>query len=145
MESALRIDRFSGQYAFLSNFYLCHLHTLDGTYATVEHAYQASKTLDPNQRAFVRRAKTAGEAKRRGRRVTLKPDWEETKLDVMLNLLRQKFSAGHPELVRALIATAPAELVEGNTWGDRYWGAVDGEGENHLGHLLMQVRAELMT
>jgi N-glycosidase YbiA len=60
---------------------------------------------------------------------------------VMRGLLRQKFSSG--ELYEKLLATGDALLVEGNSWGDRYWGQVQGTGENHLGKLLMQVRKEL--
>jgi N-glycosidase YbiA len=141
----LKIDSFSGQHRFLSNFYPANV-MFDGyTYWTVEHAYQAAKTLDPQQRKWVGMAGTPGQAKARGRKVLIREEWDDIKLDLMLALLRQKFSMRNPDLIHLLIRTAPAELVEGNTWGDRYWGAVDGVGENHLGHLLMQVRSELIV
>jgi hypothetical protein len=95
--------------------------------------------LDPAERDHIRRAGKPGEAKRRGRRATIRPDWEEVKLDVMEDLLRQKFVG----LARALVMTGDEELVEGNTWGDRFWGVCQGAGENHLGRLLMKIRSEL--
>jgi len=64
----------------------------------------------------------------------------------MLDMLRQKFTR-QTELGQLLMATGDAELIEGNTWNDRFWGAVLKDehwiGQNHLGRLLMQVRAEL--
>lgn len=63
------------------------------------------------------------------------------KLGVMLELVQKKF---HPIFMQnRLLATDNAELVEGNYWGDRFWGVCKGEGENHLGKILMRVRKEL--
>jgi ribA/ribD-fused uncharacterized protein len=142
---------FFGPYRFLSNFspsevtislregsdtlLICH---------TVEHGFQASKALNPSERQWVTQAPTAGVAKRRGRAVKLRPDWEIVKVDVMLALLRQKFAFG-TELGAKLLDTEDAQLVEENHWGDRYWGTVRGAGENMLGKCLMQVRAELQA
>lgn len=137
----MRIDSFSGEYRWLSNFYPSDV-TLDGvTYATVEHAFQAAKTFDEKMRRVVAAAPTPGQAKKLGRGLPLRADWEGVKQSVMLDLLRQKFARG--ELKGLLLATGEAELVEGNWWGDRYWGVCSGEGTNHLGRLLMQVREEL--
>lgn len=61
----------------------------------------------------------------------------------MEELLVIKFSGKDPFLTRALMATGNAELVEGNTWNDTFWGICNGTGENHLGKLLMKVRANL--
>lgn len=130
-----RIDRFEGPYRFLSNFD----RELDGT--TLEHKYQASKTLNPAEVAYVLAARTPAEAKKRGRQVTLRPDWEAVKREVMLDLLREKF--GKPPYRAMLLATGTAHLEEGNWWGDRYWGTVQGVGANWLGKLLMVVREEL--
>lgn len=109
----------------------------------VEHAYQSSKTLVQGLRTMIRQARTSGQAKRLGRRVPLRPDWEHVKAEVMRDLLRQK--CAQPDLRRLLLATAPEELVEINTWGDRYWGVSRGEGQNMLGRLLMEVREEIAT
>lgn len=138
---AERIDSFDGPYRFLSNFFpLTPQILVDGIYyRTVEHAFQAQKTLNETERIWICNAVTPGMAKRIGRTVTLRSDWGEYRLPLMGRLLRQKFS--DPVLRDALIETGDAELTEGNTWGDRFWG-VDGIGENHLGKLLMKLRDE---
>lgn len=139
----MRIDSFSGPYRWLSNFHPSDV-VLDGvTFPTVEYAFQAAKTLDPRMRRVIAAAPTPGQAKKLGRQVSLRVDWETTKQEVMLELLRQKF--GREELKDLLLATGEDELVEGNWRGDRYWGVCAGHGANHLGRLLMQVRTELRT
>lgn len=138
------IEEFTGGYRFLSNFY-----PVDGgvlmngiKYKTVEHAFQASKTVDSVQRKVIARFPKAGQAKRYGRtRVTLREDWESVKDRLMLELVRQKFK--NPELKKKLLDTGDAELIEGNDWGDTYWGKFAGVGQNKLGKILMKVRKEL--
>jgi N-glycosidase YbiA len=136
-----RIDSFRGQYRFLSNFSPAEIYFDDVLYSTVEHAYQAAKTLDLREREQVQRAPSAGDAKRLGRKVTKRDDWEQVKVKLMRMLLRKKFE--HPVLADMLLETGDAELIEGNTWGDTFWGQCGGRGENWLGRLLMQVRDEL--
>lgn len=136
------IDSFAGKYFFLSNFSRSSIYYLGKSYPTVEHAFQASKTKDPDRRALIASATTPAEAKRLGRRVLLRPDWEEVKVPIMRQLLIEKFSPYHfPRLTEKLLATKPAILIEGNTWGDTFWGRVDGKGLNQLGTLLEDVRA----
>jgi len=151
-----RITVFSGPHHFLSNFHLCSILYEGITYASTEHAYQAAKCASPFMRLqFV--GITATEAKRAGRRVKMRPDWEQVKLGVMLDLLRIKFAVAdqvhHATILDALLATGDAELIEGNWWHDQYWGVCNcgrdgtcakkgGVGENCLGKLLMQVRDE---
>lgn len=137
----MRIGAFRGAHRYLSNFYPALVILDRRTYPTVEHAFQAAKTLSPLERERIQRAGSPGNAKALGRQVTLRPDWEDVKLNVMRDLLRQKFAFG-TELSRKLRATGDMELVEGNDWGDTYWGVCRGEGENHLGQLLMQIRQE---
>lgn len=81
----------------------------------------------------------ASEAKKLGRKVPLRKDWEIIKLGVMMKIVQAKFEQ-HPELAEKLLQTDTAYLEEGNTWGDRVWGTVDGKGANNLGRILMQVR-----
>jgi len=132
------INSFSNEFAFLSNFYTSEV-VLDGSsYPTVEHAYQAAKTFDSVQRNEIRSAKTPGIAKKLGRKVTLRDDWEQEKISVMRNLLEQKFS--QPDLLLALQSTKGFDLVEGNWWGDVFWGVCRGVGQNWLGILLMEIR-----
>jgi ribA/ribD-fused uncharacterized protein len=150
--SQARIDRFDAtEYAFLSNFHPSPvvIRVAEETpeqiaCATVEHGFQACKALDPAERRRIAAAATPGEAKRRGRRTTLRPDWEHVRDEIMRALLAQKFRLGEVLGLR-LLATGDAELIEGNSWGDRYWGVVDGVGQNRLGQLLMHRRAELRT
>ena len=136
-----RIDRFADKYAFLSNFHRKPFVWSDAEWATAEHAFQASKTHDRHQQGLIRSANSPGAAKRLGRRVDLRPDWEDVKGDLMRSILEAKF--GVPELRDALVATGDADLVEGNTWGDTYWGVCDGEGRNQLGLTLMRIRADI--
>lgn len=128
------IDSFTGEYAFLSNFYPTE-------FGSVEHLFQAAKTLDHKEQEEIMRAHSPGKAKRLGRKATLRSDWEEVKLDHMEFFLRWKFS--NPELRQKLLDTGDATLVEGNHWGDTYWGVCRGKGENHLGKLLMKIREDL--
>ena len=138
-----KIDSFRGEYEFLSNF-SPSLVVVDGEiYATIEHAFQAAKTDDPTLKTNIRNAATPKEAKRLGRSVQLIKDWDQRRLDVMASLVNQKFDT-HLDLKIKLLLTGDAELVEGNTWKDRYWGVTqDGVGENHLGKILMRTRDSL--
>jgi hypothetical protein len=146
------IDRFTGPYAFLSNFAAAPV-LMDGeTYPTVEHAYQAAKVW-PHAcatyrgsdlrfkpwRTIIREASTASAAKRLGGRAPLREDWEHVKVGVMRELLEQKF-APRTHYRELLLATGDATLIEGNTWGDIYWGMCRGRGTNMLGKLLMVIR-----
>jgi ribA/ribD-fused uncharacterized protein len=135
------IDSFSEEHRFLSNFYRSEVRYGGVTYPTVEHAFQAAKTEDPVARARIATAPFAGLAKRLGRHVVLRDDWERVKDDVMLSLLRQKFA--EDPLRSMLRNTGEAQLVEGNVWKDTYWGVCAGKGLNRLGALLMLVRDEL--
>lgn len=135
-----KIDSFNGNYRFLSNFHPSKVTYDDVEYSTVEAAYQAAKTLNLSMRKKIRLADTPKKAKDLGRKVELRADWENIKLQVMETLLRQKFS--QPDFKRALLNTKTSELIEGNWWGDVWWGVCNGRGENHLGKLLMKIRKE---
>ncbi len=140
------ISSFSGDFRFLSNFSHSPI-TVDGKeYLTVEHAYQAAKTADPIEKQQVANCATPGKAKRMGRTITLRAEWDDVKADVMESLLILKFSI--PEFKEKLIATWPKILIERNKWHDNYWGNCECEcsdcatpGQNILGNLLMRVRS----
>lgn len=136
------IEEFRGQYRFLSNFYAAEVELDNVLYPTVEHAYQAAKTDDPWGRSAVAKCNTPGEAKRAGRRLKLRDDWESVKVEVMTGLVRQKFTRSR-SLGRQLLATGDVPLIEGNTWGDEFWGVCRGVGQNKLGEILMLIRSEL--
>lgn len=142
------IDRFEGDHRFLSN-YAPGAVVLEGVdYPTVEHAYQAAKTLDPEERRLIRQATTPGKAKKLGSKLNQRPDWPEVKVEIMGDLVREKFQR-HPDLLKLLLATGDAELVEGNVWHDNFWGrcacprCAAIPGQNRLGRLLMEVRDRL--
>jgi ribA/ribD-fused uncharacterized protein len=141
----MKIDSFKDNYKFLSNFAFCPNGVLfEGlVYSTAEHAYQASKTLDPDEKAYVRFCETPGKAKRAGRNITLREDWELVKIENMREIVLSKFTRNEGYL-KSLRATGDAELIEGNTWGDTFWGICKGQGENNLGKILMWVR-ELLS
>ena len=134
------IVQFNGEYVFLSNFYPSPI-VVDGIkYPTVEHAFQAAKSLIRQERHAIAQARSSGQAKRMGRKLNIRPDWGEVKVDIMLKLVRLKFA--QPDLKAQLLATGDAELIEGNTWNDTFWGVCQGEGQNQLGKILMKVREE---
>lgn len=135
------INSFAGENRWLSNFWSCFVVLDDVTYPSTENAYQAAKTLNKDQRVVFEKC-FPGKAKREGRKLSIRPDWEEVKFSIMEDLLRQKFS--QPELQQKLIATHPQELIEGNNWGDVIWGVCNGVGENNLGKLLMKIRGDLI-
>lgn len=140
------IGPFKGEYDFLSNFYRAPVVFKTFTYPTNEHWYQAHKARISTTHRHVIEAMTPAEAKRRGRGLTMSSSFERDKHEIMLFGLILKFRQ-HPILAQRLVATGNEELVEINSWGDQFWGAVYTNnglvGENHLGKSLMQVRKML--
>jgi len=140
------ITQFRNEYNFLSNFQLFDKPMLYGgkEYITNEHFYQAMKFTDKKVREQVRVHPTKG-LESFVRKFTLREDWDDIKLNVMLYGLRYKFSDHNPNLKHRLIWTNDEHIQEGNYWNDKFWGVClkTGEGENHLGKLLMQVREEI--
>lgn len=143
------ITEFDGKYAFLSNFFYAPF-VYDGIiYPTNEHFFQAMKTLDQEKRKQIAEAKTPGAAKRMGRQVQLREDWEQVKYTAMRVGVERKFDA-HPGLAEKLIATGDAILIEGNSWHDNTWGScfcpkcAAIAGKNWLGEILMERRKELI-
>jgi len=156
------IIRFDGtDHHFMSNFYpftpraglmdrydALEIHYEGLVYPSSEHAFQAAKTLDEEEREKFQNVPSALISKRMGRKVELREDWEEVKDQVMLDVLRSKFS--DPELRDRLLGTEDAVLVEGNWWHDVEWGVCHcdrcmGRGKNMLGTLLMKVRSEIQN
>lgn len=136
-----KIDSFKGDYEFLSNFYESPV-TYNGlTFRNSEAAFQAQKCAMPAiKERFVNMS--ASQAKKYGRQVLLRRDWELVKDDTMYEVVRAKFTQ-NKGLAEKLLATGNAYLEEGNNWNDTYWGTVYGVGQNKLGKILMQVREEL--
>lgn len=135
------IAGFKNSYKFLSNFYPVTLLWEGHHYASVEHAYQASKCAFVFDRAKFRVDITAAEAKKLGRKLPIREGWDAERIPTMRALLKLKFA--HPSLRDMLIATGDAHIEESNYWGDTFWGVCKGQGQNHLGKLLMELRTEL--
>lgn len=137
------IGEFKGEFYFLSNFYESDVTYGGITYRNNEAAFQAQKTTNKFIRMKFHQLNPS-DAKKLGRQVQLREDWEQIKDQVMYEICKAKFEQ-NPDLREKLLATGDEILVEGNTWGDRIWGTVHGVGENRLGRILMRVRSELCT
>lgn len=133
------IKEFKGKYFFLSNFYMADVEYNGIKYLNNEAAFQAQKCPE---RAKEFSALDPSQAKRKGRKIKLRPDWENVKYGIMFDIVIAKFKQ-NPELLDKLIKTGTSQLVEGNTWGDTTWGVYRHKGKNYLGRILMQVRALL--
>lgn len=134
------INSFRDEYFFLSNFYPCKI-TLDGiTYENNESAFQAQKCMEKTERQKFSTLNPS-QAKHLGRNVSLRKDWEDVKVELMKQIVRCKFEQ-NPELREKLCALKGVYLEEGNDWGDKVWGTVNGSGRNLLGQILMEVREE---
>jgi ribA/ribD-fused uncharacterized protein len=131
-----------GNHRYLSNFYPVEIEFEGKSYASVEHAYQSAKTLDEEQKEFIRKSSSPAVAKKRGKEVNIRHDWDDVKISVMRELLMLKFN--QPYFSERLIGTGDAYIEETNWWGDTFWGVCKGKGRNVLGNLLMEIRDNLM-
>lgn len=142
---------FRGKYSFLSNFTFVPtgIRYNGLTFHTVENAYQAAKCSNVTD-MYQFTSIPPEQAKKLGRKISIRDDWDEVKLDIMKELLLQKFAC--PSLAEQLIATGDGYIAEDNYWHDNYWGicncpnCIDKfpfENQNHLGKLLMEIRAKL--
>lgn len=135
---------FRDKYAFLSNFHRAVATYEDVEYPTSEHAYQAAKTIIPEERMKILSLKKPGQAKREGQLVTYRKNWDKLKVGIMTEILKSKFS--DPKYMKKLIATSPAILIEGNYHHDNFWGScfcdkcVAIKGQNNLGLVLHNIR-----
>ena len=127
-----------------SNF-SAHGFELDGAWwPTSEHYFQAQKFAGTEHVEAIRAAHTPKEAAEMGRDRTrpLRADWQQVKDDVMRRAVLRKFES-HADIREVLLSTGDELIVE-NTRDDYYWGCgADGSGQNKLGQILMEVRAEL--
>lgn len=147
MEIPEIINSFSGEFAFLSNFWPASVEWAGIEFPTSEHAFQAAKTTSQEAAREIAALPTPGQAKRAGRKVAMRPDWDLVRISVMQSILFAKFRQ-NPDLAEKLLATGFAKLVEGNVWHDNFWGICKcancgSSGQNHLGESLQLVRARL--
>ena len=139
-----KISAFIGEYRWLSNFWMLSqpIYFMGRYFRSTEHLYQACKASNSLDFDSIAVASTPGEARKRGKKIKVRDDWDEIKLCVMQVALRLKFAI--PELREKLLATGNTKLVEGNSWGDAWWGVDEktGQGHNYLGKMLMKLRDE---
>jgi ribA/ribD-fused uncharacterized protein len=142
------INQFKGKHDFLSNFHPSVIEFQGIVFPTVEHAFQAAKTQDPEVKLRISQMSTPGKAKRAAGKKGIVKDfnperWDKERIGVMLHLIRLKFQI--PELRQKLLETGELKLVEGNNWNDTFWGVSlkTGNGKNFLGRILELVRKEI--
>ena len=140
---------FRGELSFLSNFFEAPFRTRTGIkWPTVEHAYQAAKSLDHSDWQKILAEKKPGRVKQMGKAFKLRPDWDDVKINLMQNFVFLKFMQ-NPRLLEKLIAIK-TPIIESNHWHDNFWGCCECENcvkkfkENWLGRILMDVRVKLM-
>lgn len=138
-----KITSFSGSFRFLSNFYPCKVVYEGIEYPSSEHAYVAAKTDNQLQKLAISEIPGASDVKRFGRQIKLKDNWDNIKISIMKNIVEAKFDQ-NPDLMKLLQETRNYELIEGNNWGDKFWGQSPlGNGRNELGKILMSVRDDI--
>ena len=136
---------FKDECEFLSNFYPSRILYRGTFWPTVEHAFQATKAKDLSFDEYIQNLPFPGQAKKVGRRLELREDWEEIKVDVMTDLVLLKFTQNR-DLKEKLLKLQYEYLEEGNYWHDNFWGncycpkCERIEGQNILGIILMEVR-----
>lgn len=142
------INSFSGKYHFLSNFYPCEVMFQGILYPSSEHAYQAHKSLDIETREYISTLETPNLAKKAGKMLDVRNDWDEVKYEIMYEIVKAKFIQ-NLNLQLNLLDTGDCQIIEGNHWHDQIWGQCycpkhyDLEGTNWLGKILMQIRDEI--
>jgi ribA/ribD-fused uncharacterized protein len=135
------ISSFTGKHFFLSNFYPCSVSYEGIVFPSSEHAYVAAKSDDVRDREYIATISSAGKAKQYSKRLILRNGWDSMRIAVMRDIVRIKFSC--QELSTFLLDTGGEELIEGNYWGDTFWGQSPiGVGQNNLGKILMEIRSE---
>lgn len=136
------INSFKGEYRWLSNFAEVTIVYNGITFSTTEAAFQAEKASNPKIRQIFSII-GPGLAKSLGQEIRLRTYWEMDKDRVMYEVNKLKFT--QEPYKSKLLTTGDQELVEGNNWGDMYWGVCNGFGENRLGKILMKIREELRS
>ena len=111
-------------------------------YPTAEHLYQALKFDNPKIVAEIIDANSPLQAKiiaskYKQQRIN---NWSETKVQTMKKVLNLKLYQ-HPEIQDYLKSTNESELIENNPEDD-FWGIGDGNGQNMIGKIWMEIKSK---
>ena len=137
------ITEFRGEFSWLSNFFPIKIEYDGLVYPSVEHAYQAGKLINIEDRKLFL-VMSAGQAKRLWRNYQSYNLTEEFRLNLMYQLLSIKFN--QEPFKSLLIATNNCNIIEGNYWGRHVFGYClkTNQGKNHLGQMIMNIREKLL-
>lgn len=139
---AIKFYRTRDPYGFLGNYYKARTFIYGRWWDWNEAPYQSAKTFVQAEKDEIWAAKKANDSRLLGQKVTMRSDWDQVKRQVMKECCMAKFLQ-HPELRKQLMETGDEELIEDSPV-DWYWGCgADGTGQNVLGQVLMEIRAEL--
>ena len=130
---------------FLNTMSACYIKINGITYPSVEHAFQAMKTLDVAIHQQIADCENPVDAIAIGKNLTPRQGWLDNRLKIMEKLLTLKFEK---ETYKGLLlATGDTEISNVNAYGDQFWGVREdtGQGQNWLGQLLMKVRTTINT
>lgn len=139
------IYEFRGDFNWLSNFYSCKVKYKGYEFGSVEQAYMFAKNDTCDDWLKFCQTNSPGICKQQSKLIKIREDWDSVKLNIMEYLLEQKFN--QDPFKSKLIATGNRNIIEGNYWGDSFWG-VDlnlnpNYGENHLGRIIMKIREKI--
>ena len=134
------IDKFKGDYDFLSNRFACPFVWQGLRYGNAEAAFQSSKCVDERERKVFCNC-SADKATLKGRAIVPPADWERERLGIMESVVAAKFEQ-NPILMKRLMETGNRLLINGNSKGETFWGVdlYSWRGENRLGKILMTIR-----
>lgn len=136
------IESFRGEYFWLSNFYPCAVVVRSFVFKCAEAAYQCAKSTNQSEDVWRFVEMNGAEAKKAGRKLEVREDWDYIKIDIMREVVESKFR-NNADIRKKLLDTGDAKLIEGNDWGDTFWGVCNGRGQNWLGYILMNLRDKL--
>lgn len=141
----MAIKEFENEYRFLSNFFEEKVVYENIEWASSEAAYQAAKFIDPEiKKQFINLSPDKSKKLARKLSGQIRKDFHDIKYGIMYDIVLAKFSQ-HEYLKEKLINTGNEELIEGNWWGDIYWGVCNGSGQNNLGKILMDIRSKFIN
>ncbi|MBI5044583.1 MAG: NADAR family protein [Candidatus Levybacteria bacterium] len=140
----IKIPYYETSYFSFSNF-SSHSIKIDGVlYPTVEHAFHAAKFDNEKIKEEIKSAGSPLKAFEIGKKYKpqRRSNWDETKVSVLQKIIAEKVKQ-HDEVRKALLATGNEEIIEDNPLDDFWGNGKDGNGQNHMGKILMRIRNEL--